>query len=495
MYRICLLFALFLFNGQFVSAQLNEVLRKEIEQPNYGLKLVPFPTLKTLGKFGLLVAETRVHEGGGCHYDITQYDKGFQIIKSVSIELPFKNFETFTVLSDDSSKVYILLTHYKKYVLISYSSEDQRYYKLESSFPAAFPILSDLQLINGQIIGIANVRSQDNLLFLDLNTGISKFQKPPGSHPKRKIASIVPDQTQNRFAVFVHDGINVKLSDSYFTFLNEKGEQLTESMLLDEPKDRVLIDYSITWIDSQKFLLAGTYATSAWDESASGMYFAEFNDYKQQFISFYSFSELENYYDYLPEKKQERKERKAEQKREKGKEDFVETRIAFHPVITADKQYILVGEAYVASTSHLGTDPSAQSANVFDGYQYTHAIVLYLDFNGQKLYDHCFSMNLTYKPFEVIYNLRVDYDDNTLKMLCCDGSALKGMSIEDGVASEVVYGELPPQKEEGTILWNQRPGCTYWYENYYIVYGTLHMKDAEADKKYYQIFYFSKLAY
>ena len=94
---------------------------------------------------------------------------------------------------------------------------------------------------------------------------------------------------------------------------------------------------------------------------------------------------LNKFLEYLPARKQAKVERKQKRKEKKGKEMNINYLIASHDIIKKGDKYIMLGEAYYPTyRTETRTDANGNVTyrTVFDGYQYTHAVVAGFDKDG-----------------------------------------------------------------------------------------------------------------
>jgi hypothetical protein len=137
-----------------------------------------------------------------------------------------------------------------------------------------------------------------------------------------------------------------------------------------------------------------------------------------------------------------------------------------------------------------------QTRRVFDGYQYSHAVVLAMDKDGNKVYDHCFPMWMGYKPYSVRRFLRLVVGENQLDMFFGNGASIKCMRITDNNLAERNLGEIEAVNESDKVRWTSMTQTSYWYDNYFISYGSQSIKNTEEKgKKRRTVFFVSKMRF
>lgn len=263
-----------------------------------------------------------------------------------------------------------------------------------------------------------------------------------------------------------------------------------------------LVNFSFTKIGKEAYSLAGTYSKSS-SSSSEGLFFAIIDDQKVQNINYYNFLDLEDFLSYLPEKKQEKIEKKKKRKKNRGKELAFDYNIASHDVIKKDDgTFIFIGEAYYPTyVTHttVNADGTTTTTQVFDGYQYTHAVIAKFNLEGELIWDNCFKMFPGYKPFHEKRFLQVnEEDDKNLSMIFVSTSRItsKSVDLEDGTITREVESEKIELDEDVKLKYS-RPDISYWYEDNYLMYGMQTIKDKKAKignrKK--TIFFISKVNY
>ena len=91
------------------------------------------------------------------------------------------------------------------------------------------------------------------------------------------------------------------------------------SQTIKAKQEHYLISNSTSRIDDGEYILTGTYSKDRGYKS-NGIYFGKIKDKKVEFMNYYNFLDLENFLNYLPDKRKEKIEKKKERKENRGKE-------------------------------------------------------------------------------------------------------------------------------------------------------------------------------
>lgn len=288
---------------------------------------------------------------------------------------------------------------------------------------------------------------------------------------------------------------------SHFIVYDENGEKLDKFEVSDD-SGKSITSLSSTQFSKSERMITGTYSEK-WRSSSIGLFFGKMKGQDIEFINYYPFVDLENFLSYLPDKRQERLEKRKKRKKRKGKDFNLSYLMASHGVINVDdgkKGYIYIGEAYYPTyrtETYTTTDSNGntitQTRTVFDGYQYTHAVVARFDEKGNLLWDHIMELNITRKPFYVKRFIAVAEDKQdgvkmtyssdfkiNVKKISFDGEILLDQESE-----EIDFGQ-------GDKLKRATADITFWYDNFFLAHGTQKIKDGGIFNKR-KVFFMSKI--
>lgn len=433
--------------------------------------------------------------------EIVSYSSDLEKLSTKEVDYPDKSvFFSVVVSGKKKQHVQFICLTKKEVHTISYAVEDYGITQKATALNQAFSPMS-VREMGGKLFFLGTVKKIPTVMIYDPSSGKQTYVTVPGTSKKRVVKSYQPDNLGETMVFFYRDGKSIKKSSTYIFMLDAEGKMRNQPISLDKDPKYSIIDGVITWVNENDFILAGTYGISN-SPAAIGMYFSKWSGASQTTITYHSFMELENFFKYLPKKAQEKIEKRKAKNARKGKEEYEMSLVAVHPVIDLKGSYMFVGELYYATyrtetrTTFVNGKATTTRERVFDGYEYTHAVALELDEDGNKLYDHCFPIDLTYKPMAKVYNLRVVTKKDVTKLLYCTGDRLTGVFIQGEDMSEKDYGSVASEREGDKVKWGTRTLCNYWYDNYYLVHGVQRIKnkEEEGDKKR-TIFFLSKISY
>ncbi|MEM8892880.1 MAG: hypothetical protein AAGD28_33180, partial [Bacteroidota bacterium] len=324
-----------------------------------------------------------------------------------------------------------------------------------------------------------------------------------------KIEQLQLIEKRKEVFVYIQARINKKTAETWLLKLDQEGKK--KSLIkLSESSGRMLKGASASLSQGGAIIFTGTYAKKYSSES-EGLFFASYKEEKEEFIQFYKFDELDNFFNYLSAKKQAKLERKKKRKKARGKELKTLYRIASHEIRELEDGYLFLGEAYYPTyrtetqiITTTGMDGSSMTTTTtveeFDGFQYTHAVIAKFDFFGNLSWDRTFKMWPSSKPFKVINFINVDEsDEEAINMVFASNNEIMSKSIlyENGFEVREKERDQILTAYEGDKTKRSHSSLNYWYDNFYLAFGTQKIKnkvDPEVRPKR-RVFFISKVAY
>ena len=301
--------------------------------------------------------------------------------------------------------------------------------------------------------------------------------------------------------LFLRAVVSKKEADIYAMHFDGKGN-LMRKYRIKEPEGKNFIGFTASKIGDDHYILSGTFSSGSVSTS-EGLFFAELEGQNLNYAEFYNFIDLENFFTYLSEKSQEKIAKKKEKKANRGQELKVNYFIAEHKVIVLDDGYLFLGEVYYPTyrTEYYTTVVNGQTVTrtrqVFDGYQYTHAVLAKFNKYGQMQWDQVFEMYPTYKPMSVKRFIQIaEGEQDALNLVFSNRSTIVSKSFSyDG---EVIYDKTSEPIEtnlEGDQTKQSFSSISYWYDNYFLAYGSQVIKNNEEEKKKRKVYFISKIKF
>lgn len=234
-----------------------------------------------------------------------------------------------------------------------------------------------------------------------------------------------------------------------------------------------------------KQIVAGVYGNRS-SEFSRGMFIATIEPSGMEQIRYYNFGDLKNFFQYMKANREKRIKSRIERKKIKGKKIKFNYRFLVHELVPYKDQFVLLGEAFYpryASAeggqyrffSSYGLTPGSimQNGRIFDGYHYTHAVVMGFNDDGKLLWDNSFEINdVKTHSLEQFVKLEVLPDRLALMYL-----------YENDIRTKIIKGDLVLEGKavdpiltfkDNEIVRDERSfknKLEYWYSNFLYAYG------------------------
>lgn len=478
-----------------------------IEQPNriefmFEKNDIEFTVINGHENGLLVVKETAVRNEGGFGWVLYKLDTALQLEWTKLLIVPFEySFKGW----DYSDQKYYLLFAAKQYTqddFSIYSIEDSKGLIEEMKFSTVFPILlSHFEVLGDSFILAGSVNYKPAVL--TFNTAELKPRVLPGIY----------SGNSNLLEMYINDDANVfsiatieRLIDKKYT-VSVKTYDTNNQMLQSHrvlPVDRKsIIDGAPTQFSSGVQYIAGAYSYKSPDYSR-GLYLSMFLDGEQQFIKFYNYAELSNFFGYMGSRREQRVQERIVKRREKGKKNRFNYRLLVHDIIRQGDHFLLIGEAYYPRYStyqNLGpyVINRTSSMGYVTGYKITHAIVVAFDANGNMLWDHSFPIQNVFKDY-LTETVQVIAKKDRVELHYLEENTIRSKVV---IGDEVIEGEsftpvrLDSEKDQLVIKDPEVEGLERWYEDMLYAYGE-QMIEHEVSQRVRtkrDVFYINKVRY
>jgi hypothetical protein len=488
------------FTSNFFS-QKKLVYEKRIEFENG--EDVTVKTLNLIGEEGVLVVtepsdQKRVQNRT---FTIRKYNTSLEEVKQTTIDVPFKYYRTMSSVSEGfvydmyielvKNNVMVFETNVKTLETRNVTSSFPKNTSFKRLYFDEFIVVDDVVYI---VATTSRYFKSDEQVLFTLNFTSKEKKITPiffkeYSGYSSKILSIKQVFNSKDVEVLVKVEKKKEKEVVVLTF-DEKGEK-KGYYIFTENLDKNISSLSGTKTGPSEYVYTGTY-TSRNNSSSEGIFISKTNGSKVEYINFINFLDLENFTSYMSQRKQEKIEKKKKKKSSKGKELTISYKVASHPLIKTDDGYIYLGECYYATyrtESYTTAGPNGttitQTRQVFDGYQYTHALIVRYDNNGNKIWDEIFDMFVHQKPFTEKRFIRIaEEKQDAVKLAYSTFKFIKSKVIDwnGNIISEEDSEEIETGIE-GDKTKRSYVEMDYWYGNYFLLYGDQTIKNKEESKK------------
>ena len=489
----CILLSLLSFS----QVEQSERIEFELKDGYSNEKITP------LGKNGALLKAKKTINGVKT-WKYTLYNNQLKELASQSIAID-KNKYFDENFSDESTDITFFKSRKGTYTIAIFNAETNKIRTLDGVLPKKCWV-KDMAVSNNKAYFSAQIKKQPFLFVIDLKTGI---QKPIPVYikdvkPKRtKLQEFQILEEAQEVVLFVEGYTKTKAYQFHAIILDNKGEK-KQLINLSKGHDKSIVAASLSKKDDHTYLASGTYSEQM-QRVSNGIFFASFSDKKSSFLKFHPYTELSDFLSYLPKKKQAKLDRKKARKKKKGKELLLNYFLAQHEIIEVQGGYVLIGEAYYPTyrtesrTTYVNGQPTTTYVTVFDGYQYTHALVAKFSFDGKLLWDKTFEMWPRTKPYYVKRFISVkESDSQKIAMVFTSRSKIysKEFNTDGTVTYEKSSEKIESNNDSDKTKWSLA-NLKFWYDDAFILYGSQKIKDKESSKikKKRKVYFISKFTF
>lgn len=236
-----------------------------------------------------------------------------------------------------------------------------------------------------------------------------------------------------------------------------------------------------------------------------GVFLANIDDEGNQQLRYYTYGDLENFFKYLKARREARVKERIERRKIKGKRTRFNYRFLVHEIVPFKDQYVLLGEAfypkYTSGRSYgpfFGSYGGSSSmlmrdGRIFDGYHYTHAVVMGFDKSGRLLWDNSFEIN-DVKTFTLEQFVKLEVQGDRIALLYLFDNQLRTKIIKDNDVLEGKSIETIRMSSETDVAKGDRTDLNkleYWYRNYFYAYGIQEVSNASTGRR--RVFFINKI--
>jgi hypothetical protein len=262
--------------------------------------------------------------------------------------------------------------------------------------------------------------------------------------------------------------------------------------------------------EGDKQIVAGVYGNRS-SEFSRGMFIATIETSGLEHIQYYNFGDLKNFFKYLKANREKRIKSRIERKKIKGKKIRFNYRFLVHELVPYNDQFVLLGEAFYPRYqsvdrghyhffSSYGSTPTGiiQDGRIFEGYYYTHAVVMGFNEDGKLLWDNSFEIN-DVRTFTLEQFVKLNVLPDRLALMYVFENQIRTKIIKDDLVLEGKTIDPILTFHENDIVRSDKNDANkleYWYNQYLYAYGVQDIMTRSADgssKR--RVFFINKVHY
>lgn len=345
---------------------------------------------------------------------------------------------------------------------------------------------------NGLLVGGYFAGRIPVVLFFDFSTLKSKIL--PGLFNESGELVQIKKEPSGNFNVVINARNIARQRTLWIKRYTADGDLLQNEILNPAENSSLLFGRVLSLKESEQ-LVAGVYGQRNSDYSR-GIFLAQLIDDATEPI-YFPFADLENFFKFMKAKREKRVKERIQRKKIKGKKIRFQYRFLVHEFVEYDDEYILLGEAFYPRYRSVDRGMygvgSSQSALIFDGYQYTHAVIIGFNKQGKLIWDNSFEIN-DVRTFTLEQFVKMDLQDDKIVLLYLFDNRIRSKIIQNNAVLEgksiSSLNESPDSPED------QRVGkLEYWYNGHFLASGVQAVGRTGVGRQSRQIFFVNKIKF
>ena len=363
--------------------------------------------------------------------------------------------------------------------------------------PSEFQVTSHGVIIGGYFNNVPVV------MFYSLSTRMTKVL--PGIFNEPGELTQIQTSPTGEFEVLISAKNTLRAKTIWVKSYDTEGNLLYQIPLETDDKKHLLFARSIKTENGLHFV-AGTYGTSRASEYSKGVFIARLDPDGMQQIRYYNYGDLQNFFKYMKVKREQRVKERIATRRVKGKKVRFNYRFLVHEIVPYNDQFVVLGEAFYAKYvtversmyggffNPIYRGMPVRNGRIFDGFYYTHAVVMGFDNNGKILWDNSFEIN-DVKTYGLEQFVKLEMQPDRIALLYLYDNKLRSKIIQ---GNEVLEGKTyHPLQKRGSLAFaknekNRSARLNYWYDDFFYAFGIREISNGVTSQK---VFFLSKINY
>lgn len=450
-------------------------------------------TVYTMGKNGVVV-KSLSKEGGlrgnmYLHHDI--YNSDLELYETEPIDFD----PTHPIVATFEGEESIYHVAYKRNLPIyiyqfDVKNKTIKRLDIELEGKSGFYSIHSFYVVGQKAVAIGQGKNGASLLFFNLESQTATATPiVVEGYKQRRTAPINLQYLEdaNKFYLSLRIFKSRVVSFAYLLSIDLEGK-MTSPQMIDEGGEKFIKSITVGAVGADDIAIAGTYGNTVVGQN-NGIYFGSSTDGNIQNITTYKFLDIPNYISFLPERSQQRIENKKERKAKRGKELEANQLLVLHDLIPVDNDFLFITEAYYPTyrtetrTTYVNGRPTTTTVQVFDGYQYTHAMIAKFNAQGELLWSQVFKMYLWYKPMVAKSFIRIAaQEQNSIQLVYADGRNIysKSFSFDGEILNEKTSNPINTTNENDKVK-GSYSNISFWYDKYFLSYGVQSIKNKVDD--------------
>lgn len=291
---------------------------------------------------------------------------------------------------------------------------------------------------------------------------------------------------QDEVYLFLKQKENKEYVLKFHVFANGK---ITKSYTItSEGEERFPTSAYASKMDDGSYLISGTYSLKdrKVNSTSVGVYLKKIENGKTIFSNYTNYSDMKRYLkSHMGEKTIRRVDRVKTKMEEKNKEVSMNYLMLPHRIIEKNGKYIFVAESYEPIYHYettIGPKGERQTKRVFDGYAYSHYLLLKYNQDGVVEWDNGAPMHGPNLTKRLRRYLSVNMNDNTIDIIQPTYQKLYHTTFGEN-GEKVKEDEIEYVGDEETLKRVSDLDSDFWYDNTFVSTGLLKIKSDDKKKR------------
>ena len=435
-------------------------------------------------------------------WEVVKLDTLLQNVMTRTYELDFKAQLLGYEYRQDYFYLLFRIGEYQKddlkIIKINMNTGDNVQYDLQQIVPVTlteFSVIGEAALLGGYV----NYRPA----MIHYSFEEQKIKVLPGIYKNNsELLELDINEKSNTFTVLLSERTRDRLSTLSVKRFNADGELLQNVIMEPKPNSSLLYGQTTHLPDDRQFIV-GTYSHKR-SRYSRGIYFAYLDPTSNEApeVSYLNYGDMKNFFSYMKAKRAARVKQRVERRKIQGKKIKFNYRLLVHDVVEENGNYLMIGEAYYpkyGSGGYYGLYNFGNSTNLaFEGYKYTHAVIIAFDSKGKLVYDNSFEIN-DVLSFQLEQLVSVNVQDDKVILLYTYENVIRSKIIQgDEVLEGKAFNDIALAFENDIVGNNNSVGgLLKWYDDYFFAYGVQRIKNFTASdvNPTREVFYINKIYY
>ncbi len=300
----------------------------------------------------------------------------------------------------------------------------------------------------------------------------------------------------------------------------DQNGDLVKTVWLEPGDDKILTFGRTVSQPGGNQIVCGVYGR--YTEYSRGIFIANIDPEGNYAIKYYNYADLHRFFNYMKARREARIKDRIERRRIKGKKIKFNYRLMVNELVSNGDEVVMLGEAFYPHYSYPNNNtmfgrsgygynynylprygsagsPYMRGDLVFDGYQYTHAVVIGFDKNGNLKWDNSFEIN-DVRTFNLEQFVKIHPAKDKISLVYLFDNVIRSKVIKD---SDVLEGKAYDQLRTGfkdDVVRERDTRETkleYWYGDVFYASGIQHVRNRRDDGLTIarRVFFVNKIAY